>query len=263
MNARRTVVAAFATLALAAGPQLFGADQPAGSLTDKKEDVLKLMAAKVGLNEQQEAQVRTILGEFDKREEPVIHQLWSLHHQEKAAMREVLTPEQRDKVPQLMKHARDAMFQEFATTLNLDAQQKEKIEQIREQYGPKYRELAADKEENGSKFQELRHAEFAAISKELNDQQKAKLPAFMKEEFKKWRDPKEQAEHLQKATKELGLSNDQQERLKKIQADFTQKAEQPAAQLKQLFKDERAAVEKVLTPDQRTKLTDLVGSTEE
>ncbi len=179
-----------------------------------------------------------------------------LHHEEHEAMSKVLTDEQRAKMPGILKAARDKELDAIAGKLGLNAEEKKKVEAVREEHETKIRELAAKGEEGRAEFHELRHALYEAIGKELTDDQRAKLPGVMREEYREFRDPEKRREHLKAVGDELGLNDAQREQLKTIHEEFDKKTAEPMAQLKQAREDEHKAVEAVLTPDQKTKLED-------
>ena len=257
MVGRRMIGTALAILALAAGGSLVAdapkpAEQPA-----KGHDRLDAMAAKLGLNDQQKEQIRAIHTDFDKKTADLEHQLWTLHHDEHQAMSKVLTDDQRGKLPGILQAARNKELDEIATRLGLTDDQKKKLEAVREEHEKKFQELAAKGEEGRVQFHELRHVFHEAIGKELTDDQRAKLPGILREEYTEWRDPEKRREHLKAVGDELGLNDDQRGQLKKIHEDFDQKTKEPLAQLKQAREDEHAAVNKILTDDQRQKLEAL------
>ena len=252
---RRMAVTAFAIGLLAAGGRL-AADEPKAEPA-KGHDRLDAMAAKLGLNDQQKEEIRKIHTKFDKTLSDAEHQLWALHHEEHEAMSKVLTDEQRAKLPMVLKAARDKELQTIAGKLGLSDDQKKKLEAVREEHEQKFHELAAKGDEGRAQFHELRHVFYEAIGKELTDDQRAKLPGLLREEYHEWRDPATRRDHLKAIGEELGLTAEQKDSMKKIHDDFDQKTAEPAAALTQLREDEHAAVDKVLTADQRTKLQEL------
>jgi len=253
---RRMAVTAFAILTLAAGGRL-AADEPKAEPPAKGHDRLDAMAAKLGLTDQQKNDIRTVHAEFDKKLSDAEHQLWTLHHEEHEAMSKVLTDDQRAKVPMVLKAARDKELQAIASKIGLTDDQTKKLEAVREEHETKFHELAAKGEEGRAQFHELRHVFFEAIGKELTDDQRAKLPGVLREEYHEWRDPATRRAHLKAIGDELGLTTEQKDSMKKIHSEYDEKTAKPAAELKQMREDEHAAVDKVLTPEQRTKVQEL------
>lgn len=255
---RRMAVTAFAIMALAVGGRL-AADEPAKTEPPAKgHDRLDAMAAKLGLTDQQKNDIRTVHAEFDKKLSDAEHQVWTLHHEEREAMSKVLTDEQRTKMPMVLKAARDKELQEIAGKLGLTDDQKKKLEAVREEHEQKFHEAAAQQGDEGrGRYRDLRRVFYEAIGKELTDDQRAKLPGVLREEYQEWRDPATRREHLKAISDELGLTAEQKDSMKKIHDEYDQKTEKPAAELKQLRADERAAVDKVLTDEQRAKVQEM------
>src|SRR5271166_282633 len=65
-------------------------------------DMSKILAEKLGLNDKQRQEMRQIHEEYEKKMEPMIHQLWTLHVQECEALKEGLTEQQRARLPQVL-----------------------------------------------------------------------------------------------------------------------------------------------------------------
>jgi|SRR5579862_306791 len=222
-----------------------------------RQERLDAFTAKLNLNEQQKTELRNICTSFDEKAKSLDHQLWSLCDQERAALLKVLNDEQRSKVPQVFKEARKIERDKIATRLGLSADEKQRIEQVCEKFEPKFHEIA--KQQGGQEqMHQLRQEVFAAIRGELNEQQRAKLPGILREEFLEWHDPVTQSEHMQAIADKLQLSADQQQNVRQILSDFNQKLEQPRAQLRQLCQEELTAVERVLNEEQRSKLREML-----
>lgn len=245
---------ACALLALAAGAAQLSAEEKG-----KRHDRLEALAGKLGLNDKQKEEIRGIHQDFDKKADPVEHQLWALHRQEFEALSKVLTDDQRAKLPTILKTHMEKELQAITAQLNLTDDQKQKVAKIREEYEKKFHEQAAQKGEAAHKqFRELRRQFFEEVSTILTDEQRAKLPGVLHEEFHHWRDPAMRREHLKALGEQLGLSADQKEQIKKIHAEHDPQVSKLAAELKQLHKEEHEAIEKVLTEDQRAKFRDLL-----
>jgi Spy/CpxP family protein refolding chaperone len=247
-----------AILALAIAGRL-AAEEPKAD-AGKKHDRVEALAAKLGLSDKQKEDIRKIREDFDKKTDPVEHQIWALHHEEHEAVRKVLTDEQRAKLPELFKEMREKEFEKLATKLGLSDDQKKKISKIREEYEPKFHELVAMKQkgENVHKqFRELRHEFLDAVRPELTDEQKAKLPVLVREEHHYWRNPEARRERFKEIMAKLDLSADQKDQIKRIHAEYDPKIKEEVTQLKQLHHDEHEAMAKVLTDEQRTKWQEI------
>jgi len=243
---------ALAALALVAAAGVFAADAPKPEA--KGHDRLDAMAAKLGLNDQQKDQIREIHKDYGHKLADAEHQLWTLHHEEHEAMGKVLTDEQRAKVPGLLKAARDKDLQKMAGELGITDEQKKELEPILEEHEKKFHELAAKGEGAREQYHQQRHEFHEAIAKVLTNEQREKLPGVLREEYHQWRDPVARRGHLKALADELGLSAEQRTQVEKIHKEYDEKTTEPASQLKQLRKDEHAAVDKVLTDEQRAKV---------
>jgi len=254
----RMAVTAFVIVALAAVGRLVADDPKAAPPAKGQHDRLEAMAAKLGLNDKQKEDIKSIHTDFEKKAGDLEHQLFGLHHEEHEAMSKVLTDDQRAKVPGLLKSMRDKELEKIAGELGLSADQTKKLEAVREEREPKFHEVAAQQgDEARARFHELRHELFEAIGKELTAEQKEKLPGVLREEYHQWRDPVARREHLKALGAELGLNDDQKEQIKKIHKEFDTKTEPLTIRIKQVHDDEHTAVNEVLTPEQRTMLADL------
>jgi len=247
---------AVAILVLTAAGTLLGADEKkAAKGSHTRVDAL---AAKLGLNDEQKEKIRKIHADFDKKEDPIEHRLRTLHHEEREELSKVLNDEQRAKVPEVMKAEMQKEWDKVAAKLSLNDAQKTKVRKIHDEYGPKFRALAGGKG-GGSEgeFRKLRHQEIEAVGAVLNEDQRHKLPALMRQEFHEWRDPAIRREHLKGIADKLGLSAEQREQAKKIHEKHEAKIHKESEQLQRLHKEEHEAVEAVLTEAQRTKLREL------
>jgi len=259
MVGHRFAVTAFTILALAAGGGRMVAQEERSTSEGTRFDRLEGLAAKLNLNDQQKQEVSKIQADFDKKAEPVQQRLWNLHQQEHAAMCKVLTEDQRTKLKDVLKAAWETEAQKVAAKLNLNDDQKQRMQKIREEYGPKFCALLEKQGEDTFKeFRELRSKAHREMHQVLSAEQRARMPAIMHEEFHKWHDAAARSEKLKIVADKLGVNNEQREQLQKIMTDYNRQMEQPTAQFKQMHRDEHAAIEKVLTPEQRAKFETLL-----
>jgi hypothetical protein len=261
MVGHRFAVTAFTFLALA----IFGGRATAQEEANKAEgtrlDRLEGLATKLGLNDQQKQEVNRIQADFDKKVEPVEQQLWNLHQQEHAAMCKVLTEDQRTKIQDIMKTAWQTEAPKLAAQLNLNDDQKQRLQKIGAEYGPQFCALMEKQGADSFKeYRDLRSKVHKELRQVLTEEQRTRLPGIMREEFHKWHDPAARKEKLTAVADKLGLNNEQREQFQKIAADFNRQMEQPTTQFKQLHRDEHAAIEKMLTPEQREKFQTLSKS---
>jgi len=254
MVGHRLAATGFALLVLAAGASRVTAQEERSKSEGTRFDRMEGLETKLGLNDQQKQEVKKIQSDFDRRMEAAERQLWKLHQQEEAAVGKILTEDQRGKLKAALKAAWDAETQKVANRLNLNDDQKQRLQKLRDEVGPKFTALAEKQgEDTFNDIRELRARVHKEMRQVLTEEQRAKLPAIMHEEFHKWHDAAARAEKLKMLGDRLGLKDDQREQLQKVMADFNRQMEQPAAQFKQLHKEEVAAIEKVLTPEQRQK----------
>jgi len=255
MMLRRAALLGSAILVLTAGTVVLAAEEP------KHHSHLDALAAKLGLSADQKEKLHKIHTEFDSKEDPIESRLWALHHQEHEAISQVLTKEQREKVPQVMREQMHKAFEKVAGELGLSDDQKAKVAKIHQKYAPQYQKLAHEAhgkgEAVGGEFRKLRHEEFAAIREVLNDEQRAKAPGILREEFHRWQNPTARREALKAVGEKLGVTDEEKEKIKKIHEEYSAKIKEPAEQLRHLHQEEHKAIEAVLTADQRTKLNEL------
>jgi Spy/CpxP family protein refolding chaperone len=226
----------------------------------KKHDHLEKLAAKLKLDDKQKDAIRKIHAAFDATADPVEHKLWALHHEEHEAMRKVLTPEQREKAHELFKSLHEQEFQKASAALNLTDDQKVKIGKIREAYGPKFHELAADREQGEKvhkQFRELRHKMVHAIRDVLTDSQREQMPVFLRAEHRFWRGLHSHRDILKGLGEKLSVTAEQKEQFRKLHEMHDSKVKELHAELRKLHHDEYAAIEMVLTDQQRAMWKEL------
>ena len=257
MVARYVFGTSIALLALVAGINRLAAQEESSRDAARGHEYrIDALMDKLGLNDQQREQVRKIRTDFDKKEEPIEKQLWTLHQEECQALQSTLNEQQRKELPNIMRDAWNKEFQKVAEKLNLTSDQKQRVEKIRDEYQPKFMALMQSKgsEDAFKQFHDLREQAHKQVREVLNDDQRARFPTILREEFHKWHEQAFRQQFVKDLAQKLGLSNDQRDKLQKECADSNKKIEQTAGQLKKLHHEEFAAMEKVLTADQRQKL---------
>lgn len=236
----------------------------AGTLTadEKNHDITDALGAKLGLSDQQKDEIRKICADTESKKEAVEFQLWTAHREARAELKKMLTDDQRAKLPEVIKEERNQELQPIASKLGLTDEQQAHIGKSLMQFKQKFQELATESPDAARKqFGELKQQVFAAVCKDLNDDQRIKLTQVMRSEFHKWTNQQFQNEHVKAIENKLSLSSDQKSQVEKLISDCEQKIEKPVAQIKQLCQEESAAIEKVLTDEQRTKFQELMKST--
>jgi transcription initiation factor TFIIIB Brf1 subunit/transcription initiation factor TFIIB len=222
-------------------------------------DRIEALTSKLNLNEQQKAEIRKICKDFDEKTKSLDHQLWTLFSQERKAVFNVLTEEQRRMLPEAIKTERRKELEKIASRLGLDPNETQKIAAICEKFDSRFQELAQKQGQDAQgQLQELRSEAFSAIRQELTDQRRAKLPGALREEFEEWNNPSKESEHLQAISQKLNLSQDQQQQIRQIMTQASEQLEQPRAQLRELHQQEHAAIEKVLNDQQRQQFREML-----
>ncbi len=234
------------------------ADQPKNQA--KVTDPWAMLGTQLNLDAQQQQQLRQITDEFRKKAEPARQQVRQLRHQEMQAVQAVLTEEQKKQLPQALHTMWDKEWQTIGARLKLTEQQKQDIAKIRDEFGKKFHDMAKQTPADMSeKAGELKTEFFTAIDNELNPQQRAELPVVLHEEFGQWKNKEFRQQHLKALGEQLKLTDAQKQQIEKVHTDFGPKLQGPMDQLKKLHEQEFDAVEKILKPEQRTKLHDLLG----
>lgn len=228
---------------------------------EKKHDRADALAAKLGLNDQQKEEIRKVYADFQTKLDPIEDQLWMAHHEARAEFEKVLNGDQRAKAPDVMREAKEKELRSIADKIGLTDQQRQRVQKTLMQYEGKFKDLAArDPADARKEFRELKHGLFAAVGQELTDEERIRLQGVMREEFNHWREPTFRQEHVKALEDKLAMNAEQRTQADKIIAQCEQKSEKPLAQLKELCQQERAAVDKVLNEEQRTKLNQIMKS---
>jgi Spy/CpxP family protein refolding chaperone len=257
MASHRLAVTALTALALTAGLAALpraSADQASG----KDRERLSAWATKLGLSNDQQERIHKICQEYAEKAEPTEEQLWKLHHEALDAVKGVLTQEQREKMPTAIKAEIGKECRQLADKLNLSEDQRQKVERIREEYEPKFREVCSESSDTARKQMRKLRSEFLAdLRATLSDDQKAKFWGVVRQEFHQWRDPVARQQRLEAIGEQLGVSDDQKAKIKKICDEYQPKIERLATQLKETFQEERTAISKELNDEQRAKAQDM------
>lgn len=226
----------------------------------QKQEHLERLAVKLQLDDKQKDEIHRIAADFDAKTGPLQHQRWALHHEDLQAVKNVLTPAQQTLVPQVLKALGDHQFEKAIAPLQLTDPQKASIAKIRADYAPKFHELAVAKD-NGEnqhpQFGALRHQMLSAIRAELNDEQRDKLPLVLREQHRFWYDPASRGELFTILGETLGVNAEQKEQFRRLREQYERKVRPLYVELRKLQQEERAAIERVLTDEQRAKWKEL------
>lgn len=256
MILRRLGTVVFGLVLVAAGSQARADHQKASS---EGHCILDAIGHKLGLNDQQRDQYREIHDRFDKKAEPIRKELGKLRHEQHEAMRQILTEQQRNEVPGIMKMEAEKALKETADKLGLSDEQRKRAMTIAREYEGKCAEMkkgnAADKD---AQMHALKVEGFEAFCGVLTEDQRVKLPGVLKDEMHTWHSPEMASKLRNDIADRLQLTADQRKQFEKVCSDYGPKIEKQKGQLKQLWMDEHAAVDKVLTDAQRTQFRQLL-----
>lgn len=160
--------------------------------------------------------------------------------------------------------------QRMEKELNLTADQKQKMETLRTDFGTKMKELrdnsTLSKDDKKTKMKELRDNHMVEVNKILTPEQQTKMKEWKDKrgEIAKKQDEKKGKNIRNKANmpkrgkmakgadrmKDLNLTDDQKQKIKALNDDFRIKSGE-------LSKQHREEMNKVYTPEQRTKLDEM------
>lgn len=225
-----------------------------------EQQCINALGTKLGLNDQQKQAVQRAHQECEKKAGPIEHQIWSQCNAEREAVKQQLNEQQQTQFTDALKSMRRQELDNVAQKLALSAEQKQRIATICDNFEPKFEQLAAA-QEKGEKahqqFRELRHEFIQAIRPELNPEQQAKLPFVMEEEHRRWRDPSVRRDHLKAVLDKLNLNAQQKEQINATTARYEKQLEPLFAELNQVRKEGREALDNQLTAEQREKLREI------
>jgi hypothetical protein len=250
------LIRAVAVLAVVAGGSLI-AKAEVCKTSEEHSRRFQAVAARLGLSDEQKKTINDICTDFSRKEAPFKKQLRTLSRERHEAMSKVLTAEQRGKVGDAIREYQDKKWQATATKLKLTAEQRQWIDKTREEYRKRFRDLAASKDRKQEQFRKLERQRQQAIERELNSEQRASFRRLVRAESRAWRNPAVRSEFWKAIGEKLSFSAEQKEQLEKVRRESARKMAKPASQLARLRREHRAAVNKVLTEEQRTKLQQM------
>ena len=256
----RRIILTMTVVALTASGNLLQAEETA----PKRHGGLEALTAKLGLSDQQQEAIRKIHADWKTNATPIKQQLRTLHKEQRQAMMQVLTEEQRAKLPGIMKAAADKKWQAISGKLGLTAEQKERVDKTRTEFARKFQDLAAKNgETTRDQFRTLRHEKMQALRQILTPEQSAQLRKLVRAEKREWRNPEHKLAFWKGIGEKLNVTAEQKDQLHKIHADFASRMEKPAGQLKELRENKRSAFQKVLTAEQLAKFQEMRKSRHE
>ena len=259
MSWNRISMFASAIVICAVGGSRVIADEREGE-AGKDQKWLGVLSTKLGLSEQQREAIRKGHEECEKKACPIEQQIWAQVHAEMKAIKQQLSEQQQTAFTEAMKTMRHQEFDAMATKLGLNADQKQKLQAVCNEFEPKFEKLA-DSGEKGEtahqQFRDLRHQFIAAIRPELTPEQQAKLPFLIEEEHQRWRDPAVRREHLKAVLDKLDVSAEQRTKIKQINDSYEKVIQPLVNDLTQIRKEACDNMESQLTAEQREKLREI------
>jgi hypothetical protein len=258
MGWKRISMFACAVVTLAVGASRLIADDQRTN-TNKGQEWAAL-AAKLGLSDQQREAIRKNHEECEKKAAPIEHQVWAQFHAEIDAIKQQLNEEQQGAFTDALKAMRHKELDAMANKLALNAEQKQQLQTICNEFETRFQKLAATREKGEQvhqQFQDLRHEFIAAVHPILNPEQQAKLPFIVEEEHQRWRDPSVRREHLKAVLDLLNVSADKREQIKTINESYEKQIQPLFTELGQIRKERREKMENQLTAEQREKLREM------
>jgi Spy/CpxP family protein refolding chaperone len=278
MNLRKqhAIGLTIAALVLAMGGRVAAQEQKPFSpaLEQLRETVaerLQAVADKLELTTEQRTKIREAHAAFADKFQVLRTNRRELLQSELEAIRDVLTPEQREAVKGFvedMKEAREAgagrdwpevaplrdalaeRVQAADPKLALTAEQRTKIRELHAPFAEKYRANRAER-------RELVEAELKAIAEGLTPEQREKARRYIEGRTVHAAAAQSVAERLQAAADKIGLTDEQRTKIREIHADFRDKFRAMAGERRTLLHDELKAIGEQLTSDQRDRMRDL------
>jgi Spy/CpxP family protein refolding chaperone len=234
---------------------------------------LQSVADQLGLTPEQRSKIRQAHAAFEAQFQAKRTERRELLKSELEAIRDVLTPEQRDIVKELVEDRREAMkeggarqdwpevcplrdtlaerVQSAAEKLSLTSEQRAKIRERHAPFAEKYRANRAER-------RQLVEAEFKADIEDLTPKQREQARRYIEGRMVRAAMVHSLAERLESAADKLGLSEEQRRSLRETQSTFADKFRALARERRGLLHDELKAIGEQLTSDQRDRVQDLM-----
>jgi Spy/CpxP family protein refolding chaperone len=267
----------FAALFLATGSLVLAQEQKPFSpaleqLRETVSERLQTVADRLGLTPEQRTKIREAHAAFADKFQALRTQRRELLQSEFEAIREVLTPEQRDQVKGFVEDLREAArepganrdwpevsplrdalserIQAAAENLALTAEQRQKISEMHAPFAEKYRANRAER-------RNLVEAELKAVAEGLTPEQREKARHYVEGRMVHAPVVQSVAERLRTAADKLGLTDEQRSKIRETHSSFVDKYRALASERRALLHDELKAISEPLTSDQRDRVQDL------
>jgi Spy/CpxP family protein refolding chaperone len=268
---------AIAALFLATGSRIPAQEQKPMSpaLEQLRETVAERLQAvgdQLGLTTEQRTKIRAAHAAFADKFETLRTQRRELLQSELEAMRDVLTPEQREMARGFVEDRREAArepgarrdwpevvpvrdtladrVQAAAEKLNLTPEQKTKIRDLQSNFTAKH-------QANRVARRELVETELKSIAEQLQPEQREKARRYIDGRMVRAAIVRSVAERLQASGDKLGLTDDQRGKIREIHASFRDKYHALADQRRALLHEELTAISAQLSSDQIDRVRDF------
>jgi Spy/CpxP family protein refolding chaperone len=252
---QRLAVTAFMILALTSRSLLPAQEK---GRPGKETDRLDALALKLKFSDAQKEQVKKIYADFDKKADPLVRQLCTQRGEEWEALQKMLNDGQKKKLKEVIEAQAAKELQAVAEKLNLTEEQKGKVKKIRQDFWEKFLSLSIKNGENMAReYRELHMDVVLAGRQVLTPEQCTKLHAIQKQDFDDWHDFIYRPEHLKAIGQQLGLNAEPLKQLQEVFAGHEKKLEQSKTKIRDLCKEECAALDKVLNAEQKAVLHEV------
>lgn len=278
MNARKRNLTglAIAALFLGAGTSVRAQEQKPFSpaleqLRETVSERLQSVADQLGLTAEQRAKIREAHNTFADKFQALRTQRRELLQSELDAIRDVLTPEQREMAKEYVEDIREAAkepgtrrdwpevaplrealmdrLQAAGEKLSLTPEQKAKIRELHAPFAEKYRAHRAER-------RDLVQAELKAINEELTPEQREKAKQYIEGRMVYAPLLRSVAERLHAAADKLGLTEEQRNKIREIHASYRNRYHDLADERRALLHEELKAIGEQLSSDQRDRVRD-------
>jgi Spy/CpxP family protein refolding chaperone len=238
-------------------------------LKQSVSEKLQAVAERLGLTPDQRDKIKEADRSFEALRQALRDQRRDFYQRDLKSIGDILTPEQRKKVDDLMEDRVDArkadegpiawaeeavLHDSFAHRLWLAAENlglsSEQRYQIKERLAGTTEKYRAQRRAR----RELVNAEFRAIAEVLSPEQREMARRYLSERLVTAAIAQSVSERLQAAADKLGLTQDQRQRIMDISKSFDEKYEKLCDDRRELLKSELKSLGEILTPEQREKV---------
>ena len=238
-------------------------------LKQSVSEKVQAVAERLGLTQEQRDKIKETHRSFEAQRQALRDQRRDLYQSDLKSIGDILTPEQRKQVDDLIEDRVDApkadegpiawaeealLHDSFAHKLRVAAEQlglsSEQRYQIKERLAgsvEKYREQRRAR-------RELVEAEFKAIAEVLSPEQREKARRYLEQRLVTASIVQSVSDRLQAAADKLGLTPEQRQRIIDAYKSYDEKYEKLSDDRRELLKSELKSVSEILTPEQREKV---------